>query len=94
MKKEGRPNYLSQYKKSLIFALYYIECVNGILLDSHVISDKFQLILKAIKYWSGNDDINKKPPLNYFPKLIKRVNERENEHETQARKLRMGLVKI
>ena len=35
-----------------------------------------------------------KPPLEYFRGLIKNVNEREDEYETQTRKLGTGLVKV
>ena len=32
------------------------------------------------------------PPLKYFRQVVKSVNERENDHETQTNKLGTGLV--
>ena len=32
----------------------------------------------------GDNEINKKSSLKYFHKVIKRVNERDNEHEIQT----------
>ena len=33
-------------------------------------------------------------PLNYFRQVIKRVNERENEHETQTKKVAHGVSNV
>ena len=42
----------------------------------------------------GDNEINKKSSLKYFHKVIKRVNERDNEHEIQTINPCTGLVKV
>ena len=42
----------------------------------------------------GDNEIDKISPLKYCHKVIKRVNERDNEHEIQTINLCTGLVKV
>ena len=42
----------------------------------------------------GDNEINKISPLKYFHKVIKRTNERDNEHEIQTINQCTGLVKV
>ena len=93
MNKSGRPTYLGQGEESLIVEISEIEDVHGLTLDCRDVSERLQRIIKAFKCRCGENDINKKPPLNYFRKLIKHVNGREDGNEIQKINSHTGLAK-
>ena len=88
MKRSSKDKYL------LIFSSAEIEGVHGITLVSYDLLEQLQSVIKAVKCWCGDNNINKIRPLKYYCELIKRVNEKDNEHENQTRKSRIGLVKV
>ena len=61
-------------------------------MDNNALSEQLQSVVKAIKFRRGDKNIKKMPHFKYCCEVIKRINERENEHEIQTKKLRTGLV--
>ena len=63
-------------------------------MDNNALSEQLQSVVKAIKFRRGDKNIKKMPHFKYCCEVIKRINERENEHEIQTRKSCRGLVKV
>ena len=78
----------------MVAASAEIEVGHGLPLDNNSLSEQLQRIVKAAKCRRGDNDKNKFSPLKYCCEVIKRVNERENYHEIQTRKLRTESVKV
>ena len=57
MNKIGRTTYLSNYNEYLIVASNYIESDNGLPLDSNSLLGQLQRVIKAVKFWWGDNDI-------------------------------------
>ena len=55
MNKIVRPTYLSNKKDSLIIAYDAIEGGHGITLDSNYIWGQLKRVIKAVKFWCGNN---------------------------------------
>ena len=66
MNKIGRPTYLNNDKESLIVSVACIEGVHGLRLDSKKILEKLQHVIKAVKFWCGNNYIIN----NVTPKVL------------------------
>ena len=63
-----RPTYLSNDKYSLIVAAANIEGGHGLPLDHNYILDQLQLVIKAVKFWCGdNHIINNVTPQLFLP---------------------------
>ena len=63
-------------------------------MESNYLSWEFECVAKAVNFSSGENDINKISPLGYYFKVIKRVDERENDHEIETINLCTGLVNV
>ena len=86
MKKVGHQSYISRDEESLIVASVSIEGGHDLTLDINVLSYQLQNIVKDAKFQCSDNAINKNSSLNYFHGVIKRIDEKENEHEIQTRK--------
>ena len=86
MKKVGHQSYISRDEESLIVASVSIEGGHDLTLDINVLSYQLQNIVKDAKFQCSDNAINKNPPLKYCHGVIKRIDEKENEHEIQTRK--------
>ena len=86
MKKVGHQSYISRDEESLIVASVSIEGGHDLTLDINVLSYQLQNIVKDAKFQCSDNAINKNSSLKYFHGVIKRIDEKENEHEIQTRK--------
>ena len=62
-------------------------------METHDIEKQLHHFVKSDKYWCSDNYIDNVSSLTYFQKVIKRVNEMEDENESQ-KKSRMVLVKV
>ena len=92
--KSGQLTYLGKYEELFIAASDDIEGSHDLPLVGNDLSGQLQSLINAIKFRSGDNNMNKKSLLTYFCEVIKHMNEMENEYETQTRKPRTGLVNI
>ena len=60
----------------------------------HALEYQLQNSIKSFTSLRGNNNIDHSSSLEYFHKYIKRVNEREDDHGTQAKKFHTILVKV
>ena len=86
MKKLGHQTYISRDEESLIVTSVSIEGGHDLTLDINVLSYQLQNIVKDAKFQCSDNAINKNSPLKYCHGVIKRIDEKENEHEIQTRK--------
>ena len=66
MNKICLPNYLINDKEYLIVAADEIEGYHGLPLDSNSILELLQRVIKAVKFWCGDNDIID----NFTPQLL------------------------
>ena len=60
-----------------------IEVIHGLPLVTHDLVEQLQYSAKSVKCRSVNNDIQQTSSLNYCRKVIKRVNENEDDHVRQ-----------
>ena len=92
--KTGRPTYLNSDEESLVVASAEIEGDHGFPIDVNTLGDELQLFIKSVNARQSTKDITTNSSSKYTRSVIKRVNRKEDGHNTQRKKLRTGLVKV
>ena len=92
--KVGRPTYLNSYEEALLEALAEIEGAHGLPIDVNTLGAKLPLFIKPVNARQSTKDITPKASSKYTRSVMKRVNNIEDGHDKQRKKIRTGLVKV
>ena len=92
--KMGRPTYLNSNEEALVVASAEIEGDHGLPIDVNTLGGELQLVIRAVNARQSTKVITPKASSQYTRSVIKRLNNREDGHDNQRKKIRTGLVKV
>ena len=92
--KVGRPTYLNSDEEALVVASAEIEGAHGMPIDVNTLASEPQLVIKAVNAQQSTKGITENSTCKYTHSVIKRVNCKEDGHDTQRKKIRTRLVKV